>query len=370
MPDVMLILSSSDAYSSYMIKFVALAFSGLFAMCSCVSLNAQSSSGPLASQGEGVKLDQLIGFLPADTETITVARGPFALAAEPATQNENVERATSNRELAQHFESLPLALFQFKDGLLARNVKDREIAFALEGSRHFRAPADLGEMPFEGCSIAVFTKELGSLGSSFIRESSKTALRNETIENQQVVVFEEKLERDIWRTFVAFPHPHVILVATNREYIAEVLRRMGGKSGARALPGDLPEWKYVNSNARFWAVRHFDRSQATQDPSSPFGGKKSANFPDEKAIGLTFVLDIDKGKLATITYISGNRSAVQEMDASPLTMAHAPEGRGLDFKYKELVPGIVEGRYSLERAGPEQFFLFILEGLLGHAIYL
>src|SRR2546421_8969504 len=40
-----------------------------------------------------------------------------------------------------------------------------------------------------------------------------------------------------------------------------------------ALPPSLPEWKYVNTGNPFWAVRHFDKGQASADPTSPFGGK-------------------------------------------------------------------------------------------------
>ena len=60
-----------------------------------------------------------------------------------------------------------------------------------------------------------------------------------------------------------------------------------GKKGNRALPDDLPEWKYVNTDLQFWGIRHFDRTQAKLDPSSPFGGQKSANDADGQAIHLT-----------------------------------------------------------------------------------
>ena len=145
---------------------------------------------------------------------------------------------------------------------------------------------------------------------------------------------------------------------------------MQSNKGERALPGNLPEWKYIDTKSRFWGLRHFDRSQAKTDPSSPFGGRKSANFPDEHAIGVTFVFDPGRGRSATITYLSDDETIMAKASASILAMGQEREARGLDTKYRELAPGVVQGSYSLRHTEPIQFFLFVLEGMLGHGIYL
>lgn len=225
-------------------------------------------------------------------------------------------------------------------------------------------------MPFEGCAIAVFASSIHNEIDSFIKDSRSSALKVERIEDQDVPVFQEKLEQDTWTTFVAFPNEHVILVSSDREYLAEVLARLHGKVGQRALPSDLPEWKYVNTGARFWGLRHYDKSQAQADPSSPYGGRKSANFPDQQAIGLTFVIDPPGERSATVTYLSRDSTVGARPTDTPLGMARAPEAKGLDIKYRELSPGVVQGSYSLEHPEAVQFFLFVLEGTLGHAIYL
>jgi hypothetical protein len=338
-----------------------------------IALSAQGSNLEQITfmvDGPSKELARVISWLPADTETITVARGPFVLATSRLEQNENKDRAISDKELAGNFEELPLALLQFKNGLLAKRLGGKTINLAIEGARHFRSPARLGEMPFEGCAIAVFADNLRSEIGSFTKDSRSSTLKVERIEDQDVPVFQEKLEQDTWTTYVAFPNDHVILVASNRGYLAEVLARLRGKIGHRALPSDLPEWKYVNTSARFWGVRHYDKSQAQADPSSPYGGRKSANFPDEQAIGLTFVFDPQGGRSATVTYLSGDSSIGSKPSNSPLGMARAPEAKDLNIKYRELSPGVVQGAYSLEHLQAVQFFLFVLEGTLGHAIYL
>lgn len=341
-------------------------------LISSIALSAQGSNLAgitFTRDGESEDLARVISWLPADTETITVARGPFVLAAKSVGQNEGKDRAISDKELAGNFEDLPLALLQFKNGLLAKHLEGKTINLALEGARHFRPPARLGEMPFEGCAIAVFADNVANEVASFTKDAQSSALKLERIEDQDVQVFQEKLEQDTWTTYVAFPNEHVILVASGRNYLAEVLARLRGKIGQRALPSDLPEWKYVNTSARFWGVRHYDIGQAKFDPSSPYGGRKSANFPDEQAVGLTFAFDPQGGKSATVTYLSRDLRIGAKPSDSLLGMANSPEARGLDIKYRELSPGVAQGSYSLEHLQAEQFFLFVLVDALGHAIY-
>jgi len=96
-------------------------------------------------------------------------------------------------------------------------------------------------------------------------------------------VFEQKLENDLWTIYVSFPQNNVVLVATNRSFLQEVLVRMRGKEGQRALPDSLPEWKYVNRNSQFWGIRHFDRTQAKMDPSSPFRERCRSSNPGRRS---------------------------------------------------------------------------------------
>ncbi len=347
-----------------MIKSASLA---LILVCSG-ALQPTSPANPVAARA--FDLGQLMSWLPADTETITVARGPFFVTNRAPWEYDSKDRVVSDEDLSQYFEELPLALLRLKNGLLAKRLEGKRINLAIEGARHFRPPTGLGEMPYEGCAIAVFSDDLRAEIASFAKDARTSVLKVERIENQDVSVFQEKLEQDIWTSFVAFPNGHVILVATDRNYLAEVLARLQGRNGQRALPSDLPEWKYVNTYGRFWGLRHYDKSQAQTDPTSPIAGRKSANFPDEQAIGLTFVFDPQRGRSATITYLSGDTSLGTKPSESPLGMARAPEAKGLDIKYRELSPGVVEGRYSLEHLRAVQFFLFVLEGTLGHAVYL
>ncbi len=315
------------------------------------------------------KIGEVLSWLPADTETLTVARGPFAmprLTEEQQTKDRELTRA----ELTEDLQSLPLALFGFNHDILAKRLLDRQVTVAIEGARHFRSPAALGEMPFEGCVIAIFADDVSGISASFIKESAKLSVREETIEGKNVTVFQEKLETDVWTTYVAFPSKNMVLAASNRDYIQEILARMQGKSGKRALPDNLPEWKYVDLSAPIWAIRHFDQSQQDVDPSSPFGGQKSANFPDEQAIGLVFRLDANTGTSATITHLSRNKGTLDLWKHGPRSMESEPAAKDWGTSYREVSTGVVEARYNLKRLESADLFMFILMGELGHAVYL
>jgi hypothetical protein len=339
---------------------------GLFTTLNTAPVVAQTSAQKTGS----VDLQEVLSWLPEDTETISVGRGPFIFPPIQSRLDEDENRSITDQELAESFETLPLSLFGFKDGLLLPRLKGKQILLAIEGARHFRPTAGFGQMPYEGCAVAVFADDFNDDMDSFVKENRKSVLRVERIEGQSSAVVREKLEHDTWTFFVAFPNKRTLVVATNRDYLKEVLSRLQGKKGNRALPSDLPEWKFVDTELRFWGLRHFDKSQANMDPTSPFGAHMIANEPDPEAIGLTFAFDQGRGRVATITYLSGDKSLGKTPDASLLSMWKSPEAQPLNIKYRELAPGVVEGTYTLQNAKQVQFFFFAFEAMLGHAIFI
>ena len=338
------------------------------------ALSAQVSAQTSTQKTDSMNLQEVLSWLPEDTETISVARGPFDLNSKVVQskpeEDENENRPVTELELVEPFEGLPLSLFGFKDGVLIQHLKGKRISLAIEGARHFRPPKDLGEMPYEGCAIALLVDDFDTNMASFVKQNRKSILKVDQIEGQVVAVFQEKLENDTWTAFVAFPNKNILAVATNRDYLREVLARLQGKKGQRALRNDLPEWRYVNTDLQFWGLRHFDRTQAKLDPSSPFGGQKSANYADEKAIGLVYAFDRSSGKTAKITYLTGDTSLGSRPDATLLSMGKGSEAAALDIKYREIGPGVVEGSYTLKNTGQVSFFFFVFMGMLGHAVFL
>jgi hypothetical protein len=305
-------------------------------------------------------VDQVLEWLPADTETVFVARGPYRLKVHELKETEG-PRAQSLEETLQDLAG----------GLSGRvNAGWKELAgetidLAVEGARRFRGPRNLGLGPYDGCNILLFRHPLGKRATTLMKALEKEGKPAE-IAGHTAVTWQEKHEGDTWTFFVVHPKPNVLLFATDRKYVEEVLQRMQNQGGKRALAPDLAEWKQVDTKARFWAVRHYDKAHAATDPTSPLAGRKMpANSPDAKAVGLTFSYDPGPGKPARVRYLSANESAIQIVKSR-----WTVPGEALDPDVKLLAKGVVEITIDLKTPRSQQIFVLLLLAGLGHAVYL
>jgi hypothetical protein len=284
------------------------------------------------------------------------------------------DRETPLSDLPGTFELLPLTLFGLKDGLLQNYLVGQRVEFAIEGSRHFRNPGGLGEMPYEGCQIAVLAEATVNRRDFFLQQFSNAVVRVDSIAGQTIPVFEEKLEDDIWTTFVAFPKPNLVLGCTNRDYLREVLERIGGKVGKRALSDTLAEWKFVDSKAPFWGLRHYDQSQAGLDPTSPFGDRTVLGVGDRQASGIAFRFDPSTPNVVTISYFSGTRDIFGFLQKqSPLSMkivGAVDSTANLPVSYRLAAPGVAEIKYEFGAALPIDLFMLVVLAAFGHAVYI
>ncbi|HKS81113.1 MAG TPA: hypothetical protein VJR23_06375 [Candidatus Acidoferrales bacterium] len=376
-------------------------------------------------------VQRILSWLPADTESVFVANGPFSFPdLEPPDQPSPFTSASAE-ELKVDFEAEPLALVGFRNGVLAKRLIDQRVQIALEGSRHYRAPSGLGEALYEGCSIVIFERDVSDRTGAFLKDSLASDHPSEKIEGQSVTVFQEQLESDTWTILLAFPKPDTVLACSGRDYLREVLARMRGGEGAPgahrevALPDSLPEWKYVDARSRFWAIRHFNKSQAAKDPTSPFAATKSpdgaaaasasaastpaaasanaasgavnsiaasstpatsskgdesldaasasvpANPPDAQAIGLTFNFDPYKSWAATITYLSADPAMAAKLRSSAYFAPGDPAAAAsLKIDLREAAPGAFALTYQLHDREAIHVFRLMLAAALGHAVYL
>ncbi len=307
-----------------------------------------------------------LSWLPADTETVIGSEGPFDISDLAASSDGDNDREPTLPELEKQARNLPLGLFGLKNGHLAESLKSYKVAMAIEGSRHFRPPSGLGSMRYEGCEIAFLSGESALEAHSLMKIIAPLAVSTQEIEGVRVATFREQREEDEWTTFVAFPNDDIVLVASNLEYLRTVISRMRDATGQRALPASLPEWKYVNTQAIVWGLRHYRKSEAALDPSSPYGGPKAANFPDAEAVGLTF--EFEQTGAGKLTYLSTGKGAREALDHSLAQAGLAPGAAGL--RVRELAPDSAE--LSFAQLKPEHFsqLLLVLSAMLGHGVYL
>jgi hypothetical protein len=309
-----------------------------------------------------VALDEVLSWLPEDTETVMGANGVFPLTDPNVEENARVRPFLT--ELNLRTQTLPLSLLLFNNGGLSTFLKGKPVLLAIEGSRNFRAPKTRGAMHYEGCEIVVFSNEVKLDWTGFRQMAASTAVQFEQLEGTDVAVFEEESGSDNWTTLVAFPRSNILLVATDRDYLHEVLSRMRKPPARRALPDDLLEWKYVDTGAKVWGLRHYSAGKAELDPTSPFARKARANVPDPDAVGATFWFEPDQ-QSAVVTYVSLNP------DADQILVRHlrrvAPEEN--DVRVSEVRPGVVQATAAL--SGLDTFYrlMFRLMALMGHAVY-
>lgn len=315
-------------------------------------------------------LKEILSWLPPDTESVVGANGPFPLPdLDELGPGDLRQPELSVAELEMRTRTLALGLFGFKNGGLQKNLKGKAVALAVEGSRHFRPPAALGGMRYEGCEIVVFGPAISLDRDSFMKNAANSATRIEDVSGVRIAVFEEPQENDVWTTFVGFPQSNIVFVATDMEYLRTVLARMKGSSGPRALPDTLGEWKYVDTRAPVWGLRHYQKLGASLDPTSPFSGQADAG--DVMAVGLAFSFEPSVRRTVTVSYLSANNKARQILEEY-LGVADADTASPREFQISLRQPalGVIEGSATLSLKEMFYRFLFGLMGMLGHAVYL
>jgi len=320
-----------------------------------------------------VDQEDLLWWLPADTESVVVARGPFPLVIGLDEEDEKNDRKwftkmASLDDVRLKLQQLPLELLTELD--VAVHLRGPIVTFAMQGSRHFRDPLPGMEvMEFEGCSIVVFKNSLGERGENLWRVLAEKATRIDTVAGTRVLVFHEKSEYAEWDHFFAVPRPNVMLAANNLPYLQEVLERMAQRKSPRALPDQLPEWRYLDPDVRFWGLRHFDRSQAKLDPTSPFSAERTFGPEDEKAIGILFTIHPKNPRMAVATYFTGDETGARIAAGKGTAVREPQAGVNFEVKFRNPALGVFETVYTLDRTSTLDYFLLDVEMALGRGMY-
>jgi hypothetical protein len=302
--------------------------------------------------------EEILEWLPEDSQTLFVVRGPFLIGQSAA--KEIKTELDSFRFQLRRLMSVGDLGDEVADENVEKTLIGNPVMLSVEGSRKFRAPANFGMMPYEGAHILVFRNGVEAIMTAL----EKKAVRREEIEGQRVTVIEEKRDDDLWTTYVAQIKPGFIVLATHRDYLKEIMRRSAAKIKAktRAFPVNLPEWKHVDTAAPFWGLRHYDRKDAANDPSSPLTARREANVPDDQAVGLVIAL---KDDVAEIQYLSTNKNALEI--AAALWTLHDEQAPSRMIRTG--MPGVVNVSFPLKQKSPSyNAILLALLQSLGHGI--
>jgi hypothetical protein len=352
---------------------------------------AQRTPHSRRSAAQVFEQEDLLWWLPTDTESVVAAHGLFPM---PIHRNEDKEederwftKEASQAEINVQFEQLPLELL-IASGIDKR-LRGSNVLYAMQGSRHFRDPLPgLEVMDFEGCSIVVFESDLSD---NLMRKLATKATRRENVVGTTVLVLHDKLEQAEWNYFVALPRPNVLLVANDLPYLQEVLERIAARKIGRALPSDLPEWRFLDPSVRFWGLRHYDRTRGEEDPTSPFSEERTFGPRDQKALGVLFLLEPSDQKQAVMTYFSGDEAVIRKLMSKGTSCEEAviasthevttkdggisceteePQaGVRYEVKLRSPAPGVIERIYPLDRSSALDYFILAEEIGLGRGMY-
>ncbi len=303
------------------------------------------------------RVDEVLRWLPADTETVIVARGPFVF---PVLQPDH--KGPLSLELQLQL-LVTRGLISTDQASFWKHLAGQKVALAVEGSRRYRWPNGLGLSPYEGCHITIFEDDLGPVGDALMERLSADASRVVELARHRVAVFIKKSENDIWTLFITQPKPNVLLCATNWDYLSMVLCRMSDPRPTRALPDELPEWKHVDRQAPFWALRHYDPTQADRDPTSPLRPSLDARWRDPGAIGSVFNYTPNQANVAAIKYLTKTANAIPIVT----NYWHRPSDQ-LVPKIRQLEPGVIEVSVPLDKDETKDIFFFELLAWLGHMV--
>ncbi len=220
-----------------------------------------------ALAAEGSKLvDQIITWLPADTETLVVAQQPFPLL--------ELKRGDLPSALDSAQTYLLGQLTAAEGAKLEKALAGKTVRVATLAARAFaQQPAEKnGAIPFgliayQGCATYAFAQPVSEsdLSSILSRSPDETAMGHRVWKSKG----SESDRRDSDTFFVSVPATDMLLVCNDPGFMEEMMNRMAAPGSSRALPANLPEWKLVDRAAPVWAIRHLRADRAGVDPSQP-----------------------------------------------------------------------------------------------------
>lgn len=224
-----------------------LALACLGTWCRADSRNIGTSSTAKLSP----QLTELFRWLPADTEAVTVTQSPTVLSSskdwiEP-------EPGCFTQRITTLLGVLPAQ--SWADGV--------KLNLVVTGSRNFRPPTGLGMFCFDGCSILRFAKDSPVGVKQFVESADKHCNYKLMVNGASVYCFRQQMMDDIW-TFYLYPlSPDIVLWASNKNYLQELLMRQRSALPQQSFLVESKLWANIDTSSEFFGMRNI-RKVATE----------------------------------------------------------------------------------------------------------
>jgi len=328
----------------------------------CANLSAQKPGTRSDAEAKlPQQIEEVLIWLPTETETLFVAQVDGELVEHGKRSSRTPDQKQpqdAGKMLEATLSSIPvLPLFELNDGTYLRPLAGHKVKFAIEGSCQFR-PVRKGPVSvtmYAGCHIFIFDDDLGGTGDSLMRSLLKDADATESLAGHKVARFEKRInDKDTQTRLFTRPKPDVLLFATDRAYLLDLLRRMSGKPQKRAFPKDLPHWKQLDPKSRYWAIRRYERKEQ-----------------DDAATGFVFSYSPNDARQIRFREIVATDSSMKTSARILRKTFRLGESFGIDPpvepSVREISPGVIEMTLLLKDASAVYAFGLLLYVTLGHA---
>jgi len=253
------------------------------------------------ASGRQLSWKSLVSLLPADTETLIVARGPFHYGMGQAQVNSSFEKfAIAGTTAGIGIEDLEK---------IRNKVIEDEISWSITGIRAARTPNSYGMGAVPSINLTAFSDKNVTSATKILVILRDSCHAVESFDGVEILSFYWPFNGMGCHPVHYFCSPldGVIINGTNISMVRESIQRLKVEPNDRALPEDLPEWKLVNSKSKSWWLRHCDKSFGIFDAIALSAKMKGTGFdgldsqagtPDGCALNVLEDGDVSLGFLA------------------------------------------------------------------------
>jgi hypothetical protein len=341
---------------SMFLYFGNLASAMCIAVAACLSCSACGQDRPASISPS---IETILKWLPADSNNVFVA-----------TNGGKNDDSPKRSKFLDSAIGIPSSLVDCLPNCELRNsLTPEKLTSAVQGIRTFSQSLTAGDRPFLGAQILLYDEKLASVIKQQFCVFSKSASSTTQIRGQQVSVIGLNEEMaDCQKLYICTPDAGIVIVATDKEYLNELLKRRIECASESAVFHLFPEAAFVDASSPIWAIRKFvvTGNVSNVDSTSPLHLPASSNrlVPhDPDAVGIVFWFDETK-KLATILYISPSPSSLQLATEQWNWLEEYVQGAKLKLRS----PGVVEIAITLDEGVDDEAILafhMMLCGYLG-----
>ncbi|MGO9239601.1 MAG: hypothetical protein ACLQBJ_02235 [Bryobacteraceae bacterium] len=250
------------------------------------------------------RVDEVLSWLPTDTESVWVNQEPFTI------NTEESERVLFGRPA--QFYALD-RLMVLNDGGFYSALANNTVRLVVAATRGIPGPQ------YGGYSIPGVMSPQDVVYLYFFSQPVELPPPDESDQGRPVWQASAKLDSGVPahegeeraqredRNWLALARPDLLVLASQKELLNEMLLRIARGSKTRALPAALPEWAQTDRTAPFWGLRHYT-ARSKPKPGERGCAAAELPIPDCNATGVTVRFDTAQQRLE-IRYLSDTQPA-------------------------------------------------------------